>query len=199
MILVDWDDTLFPSSWFSALQISLKQSDELSSEQSNLLMAVEYSIVGLLSNLARLGQVVIVTNASKEWVVEGCSRLMPIVKEHLSRVRVCSARDSFATVHPESPAMWKREAFSEAIDQYMESRESFPICHVLSIGDSNDERRALHMVRRRMKNVLAKSIKMVERPSIQVLLQSHAMLKERVKDVLSYPTAIDFEICPRST
>jgi hypothetical protein len=175
-IIFDWDDTLLASSFLSAHGFRLDAPlDGLTAEMESHLRQLEKSVGNLLTMAMSCGQTCIITNAETGWVQLSAQKFMPGVVPLLSKVKIVSARSTFEAQFPDSPQQWKFQAFSERLNEVFGSQPAAaeapvsPMKNVLSFGDSHVEREAVHTVTRPMKETQTKSVKFVERPSIEQL------------------------------
>ena len=165
LVVLDYDDTLSPSSWVAARHREKKS--EMTAEEAQLLMEVEKGIGGLLQAVRALGcAVVIITNADREWVEYSCARYLPRCMDLLSKVHVVSARH-FEHVYPGRSVCWKAAAFTHVAKAFFATGNSDPRCRreIISIGDSNDERLAVRAAAAPL-NATPKAIKLVDSPRL---------------------------------
>jgi len=66
--------------------------------------------------------------------------------------------------------------------------------NVVSLGDSDNELRALLSVSNGVSNCCGKSVKFVETPSIEQLVEQHDLLFECLLDVIEHNGDLDIEI-----
>lgn len=118
VIIFDWDDTLLCSSDLSTGACS-----------QYLLGELEKAAISILEVALKLGQVVIVTNASYAWFVRSARDFLPGILPILDRVRVVSARDKYNQEFPQDPFAWKSHAFDDVLD-------SLPHSNLVALGDS---------------------------------------------------------------
>lgn len=192
-IIFDWDDTLLASSWLTSEGLRLDEPLEIPRHAVAQLQDLEEACIKLLSHAFELGAVTIVTNAETGWVELSAQRFMPRVLPLLSRCRVISARSTFEVAYPDQPNEWKVQAFRCAIaDSFSPARRrqlgfghagdamevetkegdkngAAAFKNVLSFGDSIHERDAVHRVAGAMPRTWSKSVKFVERPTIEQL------------------------------
>ena len=67
LIILDWDDTLFPSSWV------IKNNLDIADPSTRIVFNDEFKelddiVYNLLYTMKKLGKVIIITNAMPEWV-----------------------------------------------------------------------------------------------------------------------------------
>lgn len=117
--VLDWDDTLLPSTWVAGrhdLTSAASLEDSLTRatpEETAALAAVGRSASALLETCSRIGRVAIVTNAGEGWVELSASLLLPDVQETITRLQipVLSARAAFESETLSHPAEWKYRTF----------------------------------------------------------------------------------------
>lgn len=190
-IIFDWDDTLLASSWLTSEGLRLDEPFEIPRHAVAQLQDLEEACLKLLHHAFGLGAVTIVTNAETGWVELSAQRFMPRVLPLLAKCRVISARSTFEGAYPDQPNEWKIQAFRCAIaDSFAPGRRRRPsgspmevetkeghggakvgagFKNVLSFGDSIHERDAVHRVAGAMPDTWSKSVKFVERPTIEQL------------------------------
>ena len=101
-MILDWDDTILPSSWLIDNNITLT-NPQLSVDQDNALKLVQDALSVLLSTIQSLASCVIVTSASKEWIDLTANAFLPQLVPLIKHFRVVSARDKYALTFPDDP------------------------------------------------------------------------------------------------
>lgn len=168
-IIFDWDDTLLPSSWLAAKGLRLDFPATLPHDVVAELAEHEVSVCALLTKAMAHGTVVIITNAETGWVELSAQRFLPTVVPVLEKLTVVSARSTFEPSFPDNPYQWKVGAFKQQVTSSLAMTRSDLQKAVISFGDSVHERDALHKVVGGMQNTFTKSVKFVERPSLEQL------------------------------
>jgi hypothetical protein len=190
LIIFDWDDTLLPTTW-------IKQEGLLAAtptlEQAAQLQQLAERIITTLSAAKQRGKVVIITNALQGWVEQSCSLFMPSLLQYLQDVDVISARSSFEfeAEHTE----WKCMAFAEQVTAFYE-RSVTQRRNVISLGDALYEQRALTAVTQCVPNCYAKSLKFLERPQVEQLIDEHDIVVASLQDVIDNYDNLDLEVSP---
>ena len=157
IVCFDWDDTLLPSTHLNLLGYSIKADHPRILKVDEHLKVVEERTHDLLSTaLARSAQVMIITNSEHGWVTMSAEKFIPGVLPLLKRCTIVSARSLYEPLYPDDPLKWKLTAFGK-----------ITAVHVISFGDSQFERTALFALKK--DGLLTKSIKFVEKPSIEQL------------------------------
>ena len=166
-IFIDWDDTLYPSTWVHNNNIDCTNKEDIN-KYKIFFLELDKSITNLLEILTddNDNAVYIVTNANKKWV-ELCLSTLPKTKEIIEKdVIILSAKDNY-NQKTNSVMEWKVLTFRDVVnDVYINnalelgglytplhplppshpphpSRSSQFIGNVVSIGDSNYEYTAL--------------------------------------------------------
>jgi hypothetical protein len=163
IIFIDWDDTLFPTTWINNNSIDCKNKEDIN-KYKLFFLELDKSISNLLEILTDNNDnaVYIVTNANKKWV-ELCLLTLPNTSSIIDKdVTILSAKDIY-NQKTNSMMDWKILTFKDIVnDMYINnvninnaleidglyasihpSQPSSFIGNVISIGDSNYEYTAL--------------------------------------------------------
>ena len=156
-IIIDWDDTLYPTSFIMRIKpfniinsklfyapaylddfkFSTKSYDkEITEFLKNYFTKLAEEIRLLILNAQKYGEVIIVTNSEDGWVKDTC-KLMPELLPLLDTIRIISAQDKWKHKSP-VPGDWKKFEFEEIIRPFIESKKN-KIIKLICIGDSIDE------------------------------------------------------------
>lgn len=191
-IIFDWDDTLLSSSWLAHNGLRLDEPAVVPAEAVEQLEVLQDSVIALVERATKCGPVVIITNAETGWVELSCKRFMPRVLPFLSSVKVLSARSTFEALYPDSPADWKEQAFRQEIcSAYAHKRDVGGVRNILSFGDSIHERLAIHKVTSTMRNARTKSIKFVERPTVEQLKRQVDLVSSCFDEIYRHNGSLD--------
>jgi len=191
-IIFDWDDTLLSSSWLALNSLRLDTPGELPQEAVAQLSILEEAVVTVLTLAMRCGSVAIITNAENGWVELSAKKFLPRVVPLLSKVRVLSARTTYEALYPDSPSDWKVQAFYQEICAAFAGRRPDSHKNVLSFGDSIHERAAIHKVTANMGPLTrTKSIKLVERPTVEQLKRQLDMVISCFEDIWRHQDNLD--------
>ncbi|GJQ14346.1 hypothetical protein GpartN1_g6137.t1 [Galdieria partita] len=123
LFLLDWDDTLFASTFLS----SFDSVELLSTEERDNLSKLELIVMIFLNALNARGHIAIVTNADAYWVEMTCQRFMPKVYSYMQefQVLVVSARNLFGSDSrapiSSCPSDWKAAAFLKLMIYFFSS------------------------------------------------------------------------------
>jgi len=201
LLILDWDDTLLPTAWCNMQGLRPEPG-----VHSTIVERAALSAEKLLSNAKALGaDVVVITNAEQGWVEQTIRYLMPGLSDAMEMIQVVSARTEFEHHVGPDPTRWKCAAFKRHIDSWLRSRRQWsdiskkelPVPHVMSIGDSLHERDAIHEAIEEishMNTFVAKSLKFLERPTIDQIVRQHELLLKKLEALLMHPHYFDLAI-----
>lgn len=171
LIILDWDDTLFPTTHLFTKYKNFDVDDCDPYELSEL-----DTLVGqLLVKLARCGQVIIVTNAQLSWI-RTSGKLMPTTSRiiDIMNISLISARDKYERIAPIDN--WKKRIFATIVNG------ASPL-NILSIGDSTYEYEALVNLHTLNQNHYLKNIKMISKPNLSKLIEQLKIILVNVVSV----------------
>lgn len=175
VIIFDWDDTLLCTSW-----LNVRQEATLPPVAEKHLKGIESAAIRLLETSLRLGNTFIITNAMNGWVEYSAARYIPEILPMLQRVRVISARSKFEAQHPNEVSQWKIQAFLEVQRQL----NSEIITNLISLGDSNFEMDAVHIMGKEFEQALIKTIKFRESPIPEELLKQLDLVSQKFEKII---------------
>eukprot|EP00930_Biecheleria_cincta_P086211 TRINITY_DN75539_c0_g1_i1.p1 TRINITY_DN75539_c0_g1~~TRINITY_DN75539_c0_g1_i1.p1 ORF type:complete len:274 (+),score=50.33 TRINITY_DN75539_c0_g1_i1:104-925(+) len=200
VILIDWDDTILPTTWLHLQGLLGADGSinalKMSSQQRTLLHELESKVTQVLWSAMSHGRVVVVTNAVEGWVQASSSAFMPDLCRVLDQLDVISARSMYECDGDASPFSWKQLAFADVLDAAFDERLQSAQQHVISIGDSMCEHAALTAMREKSNSHYAKSLKLMERPSIEVLIEEHSVMSDTLEFLAYHEGHLDLELMP---
>lgn len=184
-IFFDWDDTLFPTSWVKlqgdALYFNMDYYDK------KLMRDLTEIVIKILKLASTLGEVIIVTNAEEKWVIESTAIYMRDAFNIISDITIISARQKYEKSLPNDFLNWKALTFIEEIDNSMSVEK------VVSIGDASYEKDGIKKaVSLCNTKVSCKTIKLIELPSIEVLIKQLIQLEQNLEKFINDDTTEDF-------
>lgn len=205
IIILDWDDTMCPSTACMRHHGLSVLGDPPEGQVSRALQDLAVEAQALLEQAADLAEkVIIVTNAEEGWVDLSCKAWLPELQGSLERAECVSARSMWEPRGIASPAGWKARAFEDAIDRFYSRYQNQSWKNIISIGDAPHEREALSRVVRwapgagQGKRCRSKSVKFVLRPSIEQLTREIQMLRESLKEIVSHDDDLDLHFSAES-
>merc|ERR1719498_1296243 len=129
----------------------------------------------------KLGRTFIITNAMTGWVEYSSAKNVPGLLPVLQQVRVISARGNFEAQYPGEVSQWKIQAFLE-VRQELDSQI---ITNLISLGDSNFEMDAVHVMGKEFAQAMIKTIKFRDNPSPEELLKQLELAQKFEKIALN--------------
>jgi hypothetical protein len=133
----------------------------------------------------------IITNAETGWVQLSAQKFIPGVVPLLSKVKIISARSTYESMFPDSPLKWKLTAVQEKILKTIPEHKDK---NVISIGDSHVEREAVRTATRTLGRVRTKTLKFVERPSMEQLRRQLELIALCFPSLIAHETDLDLQL-----
>jgi len=194
LLIMDWDDTLLPTTWIEAQGLSLAVDSLPTAEQREELKCMAERASLTLCAAKSYGSVIIVTNAEHGWIELSCAKFMPSLVPILRDIKILSARSQFECRGVAKPSDWKLLAFRGEIDRFL-TQGSGCWTNIISVGDSPHEREALIRVTDFVPNSWAKVLKLVEKPGEEEFLKEHDILRGILGDIVNHDGSLDVSIC----
>jgi len=194
LFILDWDDTFLPSNWMAENNLTLQESSYPSPEQVTLLNKLSDVLQKTLELCVAYGNVIFITNAEKGWIDQSCAKYMPKLYATVDKIRQMSARTTYEKVGVFIPLEWKLKAFRFQVNDHFGPSHSQGRKNIISIGDSSHEREALIRVTNSMNNVFPKSLKFVERPTVEEILKQHTLIQKCFAKILNHNGKLDLAI-----
>ena len=175
LIILDWDDTLFPTTWTLKKRLNLNNKQN-KDKYLNFFNELDTILYDLLINFMNYGTVVIVTNAMTKWVIIS-SRVLPNTRKLLeTKIKVVSAREIHQKELPNDMFAWKKLIFKNLVDNYYKNNKSHK--NIISVGDADYEFKALiNLWKKKDKHKYLKTIRLLSSPSYESLLDQLNVLK----------------------
>lgn len=191
--ILDWDDTICPSTYLASLGLRVDDAGSLPAPLGTQLEQLETAVIDIVKEALKFGNVVIITNAEAGWVELSGRRFLPRVVEFLiyHDIKIVSARTSFESDYPDAPSSWKMKAFSREVATMFPNEDEL---NVLVLGDSMSERDAAHALSSRLPNSRVKTVKFVERPSIDQLMRQVQLVAQSLPDLATYASSFDVDL-----
>jgi hypothetical protein len=186
LIILDWDDTLFPTTWTMKNKFNIT-NNSIDSQTKKYFEKLDHLLVKLLSRMKKLGEVIIVTNALPEWIVAS-STVLPKTRHILKSTKVISARKTFQDI-TNSATDWKMLAFTNIADS-----KTSDYNNIISVGDAEYEYHALINLYAHDCGKVLKAVKFVRYPSDEVLLDQLRVILKAIKQICHTPKHLDLVI-----
>ena len=174
LIIFDWDDTLFPTSWFVQNGINVDDPKTCKLYQKYF-DKIDVLIYELFKKCINLGETIIITNATKSWVTSTL-KLLKLSGNILQYAEIISAREVCKT-HTNDIFYWKTLTFMKEYNARNKKNSNIAF-NIISIGDAEYEYDALVNLHNPCNNNKLKTIKLIKGPSIDVVLNQLFILNK---------------------
>lgn len=204
IIILDWDDTLCPSTCIRRHakfdqkgRFAVKLDQKIRAELNML----ADQVLQLMRDVQTLGKVVIVTNAKRPWVNISCNNFLPSVKGCLKNVPIIYAlelikecgSDKSKGLLTETKARAMKAAVTEFYSRY--PRQSWK--NIISVGDAEFEHMAIRQVvdkRPMEEKCRTKTIKLLESPTIAGMVVQLSLVKSWMTKIVQIDGDIDIDL-----
>mmetsp|Transcript_39580 Transcript_39580/g.67338 ORF Transcript_39580/g.67338 Transcript_39580/m.67338 type:complete len:250 (+) Transcript_39580:162-911(+) len=200
LVVVDWDDTCFPTAFLKTMHRLSKESEDLPTEVRIEIKQLEEAVKRCLCEAAKHGEVVIITNAGTGWVEKSARRFMPGLIPLLKNLVVVSARDEYTLASNTGNSIdWKVAAFTSTARELFglpSSNSDLPLnpgLQILSFGDSFAERIAVKRAATSL-GTISKSIKFTNSPSLGLLGSQVRVLTTLLPWLVASELDLDIEL-----
>lgn len=168
IVIIDWDDTLFPTS-----------NPPKSTKSYKLL---DNTLHSLLTTILSYAKVYIVTNATTKWISISSSSIPKTRKLIKTSIPVISGRDRYKK---QNINLWKKIIFNNIIKSNNSSN-----LNIVSIGDADYEYQALIYSYRTFHNNYYKHIRFMKY-SFNVLIEQLVILKRNIPSIINHHGHMD--------
>ena len=192
LTILDWDDTLFPTSWIVKNNINLNDKN-MQNQYIVFFSRLDTILYDLLNKLLKHGQIIIVTNAVIKWVMISSNMLPHTQKILKEKILILSARDAFQSKYPNEMHKWKKKMFEKIVDKYFLQHK---LQNIISVGDAEHEFNALinlyneHSV---VKLRLLKTVRFIRDPSFDELIDQLEVFNNCADKVLQSQKHMDLK------
>ncbi|ARF09722.1 hypothetical protein Indivirus_2_101 [Indivirus ILV1] len=192
LIIFDWDDTLFPTSWVVDNNIDLSDKD-IQNKFIIYFSQLDVLLYNLLTTCLKYGTVFVVTNATIKWIQTAASVLPHTHNILYDGINVISARDTYQNEYPDQMNIWKKLTFQDLISNNFDKHKHQ---HVVSIGDAEHEFNALTDLYNESsitKHRLLKTIRLIRAPSFNALIDELDVLNSCIVRILTNHDHMDLK------
>jgi hypothetical protein len=169
LIILDWDDTLFPTSWVKINKKNLFSDFDIN-KHLTCFTHLDNIICNLFNAFFKDNKIIIVTNASKNWVIKS-SQVIPNASKFLvNKIEIISARDKYEYIYPLNVDLWKTKTFHDVMHENMEYDS------IISIGDDKYEFIATINLYKENINKICKTIRFLKSPNYNDIIQQLEIL-----------------------
>jgi|SRR3989339_104021 len=187
LFLLDWDDTLFPTTWIlkNGINLMIPNNRDRYIDYFNEL---DVALSSFLKTVLNLGKVIIVTNALIDWI-KISSIVLPKTYILLKNINVVSARGTYKN-KSNNIMDWKLMAFHDIINKEFKDNS---IMNIISVGDAEYEYQALISLQYKKKGYpkCLKSIKFIKYPTHDTLIEQLEVLNRVITEITLSKTHLD--------
>lgn len=182
LTFIDWDDTLFPTSFFARYQLLHHEPRSISPPFSTEIRRLDLIARNLIQTSLKFGIVVVVTNGLMQWVEDSGSAYLPRLYHCMrrNRVEVISARDLYEQSLQNQVTAWKVLAFQSIVASAGLENESFSL---VSIGDQPAEHIAARNIAVLYPNCRVKIVMFKNDPGIKFLCRELFWVTEHFSEI----------------
>lgn len=177
LVIIDWDDTLFPTSWTTKNLINLNDI-EVRTKYLDFFSELDDIIYKLLQKISEFSKIIIITNAYPVWI-KLSSMVLPKTKYLLTKIKVVSAKKNYGSVYSDS-FEWKKHSFMDEVNDNT---------NIISIGDAMYEYKALINLDNNKR--ILKSVKFADKPTYEILKDQLETLDIAIKKIILIPNNLD--------
>jgi hypothetical protein len=142
--VLDWDDTLIPSTWLKGQGLSgaaLADKFGITKQMVDACEEVAVHVQRVIQKAQEYGKVFIITNGTHGWVENSCGLFMPSIRNLILSLPIISAADLYR-YFSKDPISWKRMAFRRDLLDRAFGGMPRAARVVISIGDGYAEQQA---------------------------------------------------------
>lgn len=166
LTIFDWDDTLFCTTFLSC-DGEYDKDVTLSDQCLEKITQLESLVYRLLSLALNEGDVYIISNSDYDWIKYTSEKHYPNIKPLLAKIKIISARGLFEAKYPYDNRIWKIKSFLQ-LKQYYNTDK---LTNIVSLGDSNIEMEAAHVLGTQFIQASVKTVKFREYPTIEEIIK----------------------------
>lgn len=184
LIIFDWDDTLFPTSWL--MQNGFRITDSTAIKQYVIyLKELDILLSKLFTAALSLGRILIITNANLSWI-NTTKCLLPMTSKIINhKILTISARDIYQYCCDIND--WKTNVFKNDISSHIKWADQ-----VISFGDAEYEYNALVSLYKNIPDYkILKTVKLMRAPSFNTLTDQIEVIIKSLYDIYRCPHYLD--------
>jgi hypothetical protein len=186
MIIIDWDDTLYPTSWLMDNSIDITNPTSRYKYIANF-ENLDTHLSTMLSYLLSFGDILIITNALPTWI-ELSSSVLPKTRKVLKNIDIISARERYQNGNKMSE--WKKKTF---LDEILLRNAHKKYNNILSLGDAEFEYNALINLfdKNFIPNKYLKTIKFIKSSDYDIVVEQIKIVHDNIQKICSAKRHLD--------
>ena len=192
IIILDWDDTLFPTSWILERGIDIMNPSSRM-KYIQIFTSIDEKLHKTLSHLQEMGTVIIITNAMPEWV-ELASSLLPRSSKIIESTEIVSARklcQDYVNIDK-----WKTVTFKYIIEKKLKSQKHLnKYANIISMGDAEYEHNALVALYNNIQinHKYLKSVKFIKTTDIVTFIEQLKLINKYSQYIVNAKRQLDLK------
>ena len=137
IFIIDWDDTLFPTTWVNTNKINMSDVNSVK-DYKLYFLELDKTVSNFLESFNKIGDIYIVTNANIKWI-KSCLNVLNLTRETIikNNIRIVSARDSYAQ-GGNSPSEWKTRTFQDILEDIIKKSLSPANVVKVTVDEENE-------------------------------------------------------------
>ena len=213
IVIFDWDDTLCPSHWIRINRPKLQYFQPCPDDPRYKLPLESLSdqVIKVLRASSLIAKTIILTNAQVTWVEISCKNFMPRVWPVIQELKidivyarqsveqdVATCRELDYNYNSNAPQLWKERAMKDNISRFYSQYLHQSWKNIVSIGDQICEHNALRIVSvarpTGKKKCRAKTVKLIEEPSIENLVAENQVIIQWLNGLVQYDGDLNVDL-----
>ena len=195
LLIFDFDDTLFCTKYFDTFSICYSDIFDynISLEESHPklnkeLKELEKTIINIFTKLLMNYDIVIISNANLKWIENCLTHFLSELKEYITEnnIKIYSAKNMYSKIVKNSNE-WKTKCFKKVVKELYENEINNLDLTVISIGDNNDEKRAVFKLTKEpiFRKLTPKFIHMISFPSAASIILQLKYIDENICNIVN--------------
>ena len=195
LLIFDFDDTLFCTKYFDTFSICYSDIFDynISLEESHPklnkeLKELEKTIINIFTKLLMNYDIVIISNANLKWIENCLTHFLGELKEYITEnnIKIYSAKNMYSKIVKNSNE-WKTKCFKKVVKELYENEINNLDLTVISIGDNNDEKRAVFKLTKEpiFRKLTPKFIHMISFPSAASIILQLKYIEENICNLIN--------------
>jgi hypothetical protein len=212
IVIFDWDDTLCPSHWIRINRPKLQYFQPCPPDPKFKvpLEQLQDQVIRVLRFSSSIAKTVILTNAQVGWVPISCQNFMPRVWPVIQELKIDiiyarqsvendieQSRELDYNYNMNAPQLWKERAMKDNISRFYSQYLHQSWKNIVSIGDQTCEHNACRIVtmgRQIKKKCRAKTVKLVEEPSVENLIAENQVILQWLNGLVQYDGDLEVDL-----
>jgi hypothetical protein len=191
IVFLDYDDTILCTTMLD--QCGYKLNSELDNLFANrYLLQLDRVVANYLQKLVLISHVYIITNSETGWVYLSSHKFLPQSSNILDHITVISGNSTYSGSYPGDYVLWKYLSMKDCLS--VNNFHRYSLLNIISIGDSDVEKNAVHKLVNDYSNCCIKNIKFIEKPSCEVLINEINKCSEKIDDLMIIGDNLDYQL-----